>query len=434
MVTGNFYLQRHDKNKNPPAKRMSLDILEIGAKGDGVASVEGEELFVPYTAPGDVGIVEARGQRGRLIELTKKGPDRVDPPCPLYGQCGGCALQHLSSDFYKAWKSGLVTTPLAQSGFDDVRIEPAVFVEQASRRRVQFYVVRKKSHVSIGFHERQSHNLVDVPHCLVLDPALQRAQEGLRTFARALPSRWQKFSMSVTSCENGFDINLGLAGDDDFGPDELISLTQVMKRARIIRVSLNKHPVLSLVQPIIRVNEIAVPLPPGGFLQASVEGQRVLIDLVTSASSGHGKIADLFAGCGTFSLPLAKNASVTAYDSDTPAIDALNAAARAGQNSGLNPVTAASRNLFERPLVADELNQFDCVVIDPPRAGASRQAKQLAQSNVPTIISVSCNPKSFVRDARFLKEGGYRLTQVFPVDQFVYSSHMEMVGIFRKEG
>ena len=181
---------------------------------------------------------------------------------------------------------------------------------------------------------------------------------------------------------------------------------------------------------------IAVTPPPGGFLQASREGEAALIGLVKQAAAGAKKIADLFSGCGTFALPLARDATLFAVDSDRASIEALARAAGDAQGAGLkiNPVKSEARDLFERPLTAKELKGFDAIVFDPPRAGAAAQAAEIAASGVATVIGVSCNPATFARDARIIVGGGYALSQATPVDQFVYSPHVELVGVFRKAG
>jgi len=416
-----------------PVRTVETEITEIGAKGDGVAMVDGEMVFVPNTTPGDFVQIEEQGGKGRVLELLRLGPDRIEPPCPLYGKCGGCALQHVTSNFYRSWKRDQVIAALAAVHID-TPVDVLVVLPAASRRRAQFYVQRSGAVAAIGFHKRRSRDLVPLNACLVLHPDLEKRLDALRDLASAAPHNWAAFAMSVTLCDNGLDINFTSSKElEEPHPKDLQKLTAAMTKAGVVRLSSNQEILVTLSAPSIRMGRTLISPPPGGFLQVSTEGQSTLTDLVCDAVRGAKKTADLFSGCGTFSLPLAEFTSVSAYDSDALAIDALRDAAGLAQAHGLTPVKAEVRNLFERPLSADELKDFNTVVVDPPRAGAIHQMRELAQSKVACVVSVSCNPKTFSRDARILMDGGFSLKKVTPVDQFVFSSHVELVGVFRKQ-
>lgn len=414
-----------------PLKEALVRIERIGARGDGEATVEGRRIFVPFTAPGDEARISYRGERGQVDALTVESLHRAAPPCPYFGKCGGCALQHVSEDFYAEWKRDLVVNALQRAGFDSAIVGPLMACTDDGRRRAAF-TVRKTAHgVVFGFNERGSDRIVDIERCLVLAPPLQAIMAGLRTLAQSTPDAWRSFDVLVTLCVNGVDVSItgGDASDAIFG-NELTRMIDAARSAGIIRVVIENAPLISFETPIVTFGDTPVALPAGSFLQASQAGEAALIKLVVENIGGAKRVADLFSGCGTFTLPMAKNASVEAYDSDAPAISALDAAVRGGALR--HPVKAELRNLFDRPLLVAELKSFDAVVFDPPRAGAQAQAAQLAQSGVPRIVGVSCNPVSFARDARILADGGYVLSQVSVIDQFAYSPHVELVGVFQK--
>lgn len=425
--------RRHKKSaaKPVPAKTAEAAVAEIGARGDGVAVIDGARVFVPLTAPGDVARIAYRGQRGEIEALLEASPHRAAPPCGYFGDCGGCALQHLDADYYRDWKRALVVEALAREGFDTKIVAPIVSCPPASRRRAAFAVRKTAKGMIFGFNARRSATIIDIGLCPVLAPELQKALPALRALAEASPARWRAFDLAATLCDNGIDAALtgGDAADDLTGA-EVLALTDAARAGGVARLTVDGAPVASFEAPVVRFGGVPVAVPPGGFLQASREGETALTDFVADHARGAKRIADLFSGCGTFSLPHAKDAAVDAFDADASAIAALDAAAR---RAGLrHPLNTEIRNLFERPLRAEELKPYGAVVFDPPRAGAEAQAAELARSPVPTVIGVSCNPASFARDAAILRTGGYRLSQVVPVDQFVFSPHVELAGLFTK--
>ncbi len=415
-----------------PAKIAEAEIVEIGARGDGVAIVDGEKIFTPYSAPGDVARISYRGGRGEIESLIAESPNRGVAPCPYYGDCGGCGLQHLSLDYYRDWKRKLVVDALARENFSEEIIAPMYACPPASRRRAAFAVRRTAGGVVFGFNERGASRIVAIDHCLVLAPALSEAVPRLLALASAAPARWRTFDLQVTYCDNGLDVVLtgGDASDDLTGPESM-ALTEAAQDAGIVRLTTDGAPLAMFEMPVVRFGGAPVAVAPGGFLQASAEGEAALTSFVINHTKDAKRIADLFSGCGTFALPLAGGAAVNAFDSDAPAIAALDAASR---SAGLRfPLRAERRNLFERPLSAEELKPYEAVVFDPPRAGARAQAETLAHSSVPVVVGVSCNPASFARDASILRAGGYSLSQLLPVDQFVFSAHVELAGLFTKE-
>lgn len=422
---------RKRKRAATPAKQAIAEIAAIGARGDGVCDIEGASVYVPYTAPGDTVKIAYQGERGKVLELLEASAHRRDAPCPLFGECGGCALQHVEPEFYRAWKRELVVGALSRAGFDERLVAPLRSCASASRRRARFAVQRTKDGVAFGFNERQSSRIVNVRSCLVLDPTLDEKIGALRALAEAAPKAWRKFDLSVMLCDNGLDVAF-IGGDarEDVAGQALAALAGAARKAGVLRLSVDQDVIVVFDAPTVSFGGVPVAVPPAGFLQASREGETVLIELVLEGIENARRIADLFSGCGTFSLPAAARAAVDACDADEAAIAALDLASRKG--SLRHPVNAQARNLFARPLTAEELKPYDAVIFDPPRAGAKAQAEELGRSEVPVVIGVSCNPATFARDAAILREGGYALSQVTPVDQFVYSPHVELVGIFTK--
>lgn len=419
------------KRKPPPERRGVVRIDAVSSGGDGVGTLDGKRVYVPLSAPGDVADVLAKGERGEVQELMECGPDRVAPPCRHYGACGGCALQHLSPQFQLDWKRARVVDALARQGLDGALVGETIATPQGARRRATFAARVKGGHATFGFNARKSATIVDLDECVILAPLLQARLPQLRALAAvfATPS----LDVAVTACENGLDVAVAAKMASPIAPAraELIAAAQA---AGVIRLSLNGETIVQFASPAISFDGVPATPPPGAFLQASREGEAALIAGVMEATKGARKIVDLFCGCGTFSLPLAGIATVSAYDAGRDAIETLRAAAAGAQRRGasINPVNTEVRDLFERPLGAKELKDFDAIVFDPPRAGAEAQARQIAASSVRRVAAVSCNPTTFARDAAILVAGGYNLTRATPVDQFVHSTHVEIVGAFQR--
>ncbi|MEM9705562.1 MAG: hypothetical protein AAF850_05735 [Pseudomonadota bacterium] len=426
-------MRRHEKIK-PPVKRFRSTIERIGAKGEGVAlDPEGGVVYVPYTAPGDVVDIEARGDRGHVIETFDASELRRAAPCMHFGQCGGCSLQHLDLDYYYEWKGQEVGYALHAALGDRisrVSVAPVVRVPAATRRRASLYVDRSETRPKIGFHKRRTRDIVNIETCLILHPKLANYLPSLRQIIELLPRTWRRFRANVTLCDNGFDLDLQPSEHCEvLSHEALQSLAESFRASKTLRLSVDGDLMLAQETPVISFGGVRAQPVSGGFLQASSEAERIIRKEIIGAVSGAKHIADLFSGAGAFSLPLAKTARVSAFDSDARSISALKTAASA-HAAELKPLNAQVRNLYERPLTAEELNAFDAVVMDPPRAGAPAQAKALSKGGPKTIVYVSCNPKTFARDARYLIDAGYALTFVTPIDQFVYSSHTELIGVF----
>lgn len=402
-----------------------VEILRIGHRGDG-ETVDG--LYVPFTVPGDNVAVDAEGERARIIEIVEPGPSRTAPACKHFTVCGGCALQHVEPAAYRSWKRDQVVQALAQRGIENVDVAPIIPVAPRSRRRAVLASRLTRSGVVLGFQERFSHFIVDVEECPILHPKLASLLPTLREcLAHELSTRGQG-EVGLTLTDTGVDVTLGLPHVD---LDQKRRTRLSGLAAAFARLTVNGELVAQSHPPTLRWGAVAIALPPSAFVQAVAEAESTMQTLVVETLAGAKRIADLFSGCGAFTFPLAKHAAVAAFDSDADAIAALATAARAAQ--GLKPVTAERRDLFRRPLLSPELDKFEAVVIDPPRAGAKAQTEQLAASKVRTIAAVSCNPATFARDARTLIDGGYTLKRVTPIDQFLWSPHIELVAHLARE-
>ncbi|MBK0401272.1 class I SAM-dependent RNA methyltransferase [Limibaculum sp. M0105] len=399
-----------------------VTIDRLGAQGDGVA--EGGTLFVPFTLPGERVRVIRQGTRARLAAVLEPAPDRIAPVCSHFSTCGGCALQHASDDFVAGWKREMVAAALASRGIADVEIRTTRTSPPASRRRITLSARRTRKGSCVGFHEGQSEALVSITECPVANPSLPAAIPALNELVERAASRKGEVRITLTASEGGVDAAVEGVKPLD-GPGRAL-LAGVAARAGLARLAVAGEVVVTLKDPAQTMGRARVIPPPGGFLQATREGEDALAAAVREAVGDAPRIADLFAGCGTFALRLAETAEVHAVEAEGPALAALDAAWRQAQ--GLRRVTTERRNLFHRPLLAAELGRFAAVVMDPPRAGANAQAERLAGAGVPRLAMVSCNPATFARDARILVDGGYRIDWVQPVDQFRWSSHVELVA------
>jgi 23S rRNA (uracil1939-C5)-methyltransferase len=395
-----------------------LTIHRLGHQGDGIAP---GPVFVPLTLPGEVveGVVE--GDRMEAPRIVAPSPDRVRAPCPHYRACGGCGLMHASDGFVATWKAQVIETALAAHGLT-APMRPTATSPARSRRRATLAGRRTKKGALVGFHGRRSDVIVPLTDCHVLAPPLVALIPTLAEITQTGGSRSATLSFALNLTETGIDCAV-TGGKPLDGP---LRAALPRFRDRIARLTWGDEPVYADAAPMVRFGPVAVAPPPGAFLQATPEGEAALRSAVAEALEGATRIADLFAGCGTFTLPLAARAPVQAVEGDAALTGALLQAARHAQ--GLKSVTAETRDLFRRPLLPEELAAFDGVVIDPPRAGAEAQTRALAEAQVPRIAMVSCNPVTFARDAALLIQAGYRLNWVQPVDQFRWSPHVELAA------
>jgi 23S rRNA (uracil1939-C5)-methyltransferase len=407
-----------------------LTISSLGHRGDGVTESGGTTLYVPFTLPGET--VEAEPWPGHpdrraLARIETESAERIAPICPHFGVCGGCAMQHWRTDSYLAWKRELVINALRQHGLETV-VEDIVDAHGDGRRRAVFHArTHQKDIIEVGYAAARSHRIIAIDHCPILAPSMAGAIDAAWAIAAPLAPFAKPLDIQVTATDSGLDVDV--RGSGPLPPAIMSKLAAVARQHRLARLTRHRELLLRLAAPTLRIGPATVELPPACFLQATTAGENRLTALVAQYLPRGQRFADLFCGVGPFALRLAERTQIHAFDSDAAAIAAL---VQAAKTRGLKPITAVCRDLFRRPLMAQELTPFDAVVFDPPRQGADMQARELAKSRVKTVVSVSCNPGTFARDARILIDGGYRLESVTPVDQFRYSPHVETVARFSR--
>lgn len=411
----------------------TLTINRIGGQGDGIAETAAGPVFAPLTLPGETVRGEVRDGRLQAMEIVVASPDRIAPVSPHYGDCGGCSLQHWATGPYLDWKREQVRLALAREGVE-TEIEATVAVPPGTRRRVALHARRGgDGRVVLGFKARKSWRLVEVTACPVADPRLVAAFPALARVAGAFLEHPKSApTLHVTATLTGLDVDVtgverrsgGLSGDAQMRAIEAAAA------AGLARLSLAGETLMMERQPTVAFGPATVPLPAGGFLQAVPEAEAAMVGRAVEAVRGAKKIADLFCGAGTFTFLLATVAPVLAADGSAAGIAALKAGI--GSGPGMKSITAEARDLFRRPLAPYDLRGCDAVVLDPPRAGALEQTRQLPGTKASVVVGVSCNPVTFARDARILIDAGFRLERVTPVDQFLWSAHVELVGVFRR--
>lgn len=408
----------------------TVRIKRLGAQGDGTADTEGGPVYVPFALPGEWVTIELDKNRGKLLVVDEPAAMRIKPPCPNFGpdgaRCGGCSLQHMRRADYESWKRQLVVDALAARGITaDVR--PLVSCAPGTRRRAVFSARKTAKGVIFGFHQATTHRIVPIDHCPILSPAIEQRLAALKALAQHLTADNKPFRISVITTMSGLDVTV-----------QQPRLPEKMRQAAIAmaididlaRLSLSDDILIEQRKPVLDFSGVSVSPPPGAFVQASQDAQSAMTGLVAGHLSGTKKTVDLFSGCGPFTLCLAARSAVHAVESDGAALAALDRAAR--HHNGLKPVSTERRNLFRRPLRASELNSFGAVVFDPPRAGAHAQSAELANSSVKKIAAVSCNPATLARDLRLLVDGGFQIRSVTPIDQFLWSPHVETVVLLER--
>ncbi len=406
-----------------------LVIDHVGHRGDGVVSANGMSVYVPYALGGETTEVEqvtGHPDRRRLIKVERASPERIAPFCPHFGVCGGCAIQHWDAERYRAWKREIVVATLAQAGIG-CKVAPLIDAHGVGRRRITLHA-RMGTHevLKVGFAAANSHDIIPIDRCPILDPHLDGALEAAWALAEPLISVGKPLDIQITATNSGLDVDV--RGSGPLATALIAKLSGVAEQHRLARLTRHGELVLMRTAPVVSIGTAQVALPPGSFLQATVAGEEALAALVADHCKRAKHIADLFCGVGPFALRLAAKSRIAAFDSDAGAVTALQKAATL--TSGLKPLKAEARDLFRRPLMPQELRDYDAVVFDPPRQGAQAQVTQLAASKIPTVVAVSCNVTTFARDAKILIEAGYTIEGVTPVDQFRHTPHVELVARF----
>ncbi len=395
----------------------------MGRHGEAMAGIGSEQVHIAYALPGERVRAAIDGRHARVLEVIEASPERVAPFCPHFTRCGGCAMQHWCEDAYRDWKRELVVKALANRGIG-ADVGDLIDAHGAGRRRMKLTADREGA----GFLAARSHDIVAIERCPAAVPELAPAPAIAADLGRALAAQRRGIGVWLTATGNGIDVAVeaGLRAL----PGLERRLADIAARHDLARLSLDGEIVVQRRPPLVRFGDVAVELPPGGFLQATAAGEAALAQRVIDTAAGARRIADLFCGAGPFSLRLARTATVTAFDLDRGGVAALDQAWR--RATGLKPVTARPRDLFRNPLRAHELDGLDAVVFDPPRQGAEAQCRHIARSRVPVVIAVSCEPASLARDLAILCEGGYSVEEVTPVDQFKWTAHVETVAVLRR--
>lgn len=408
-------------------------VFDLARQGDGLITVNGKKVFIPNTAAGDT--VEYRmvsDTRAEVVQVLESSADRAVPLCPYAAECGGCALQQLGADAYRAFKLRCLREALA--GLELPEFDEPVFVAPKTRRRVTFAVVWNGLFRGLGLNQRQSEKILPVDSCAVLIPELERLIKPLRAAVtdKKLPYPKKRGSgdVSLLWTDTGADVLLTLP----FSPDAAWrkALADFAVENGVARVSWRiserqeAEPLIILHRPELKIGDFTLNPPAGVFLQPSEAGQDALTAAVVEYVGKAKKVYDLFCGAGTFTLPLLQKKRILKGADNAPfALEALRLASQ-------GRVEVQERDLFKTPLYPDELEGFDCVVFDPPRAGAKAQVEQIAAAGIPKVVAVSCNPVSFARDAEILINSGYTLKRLRPVDQFVFTPHLELAALFEK--
>lgn len=414
----------------PPGPPVELVIESVGGEGDGVAA---GPVFVPFTLPGERVRAQGSGERRELLEVLQPSAQRVEPPCPHFHACGGCALQHWDHAAYLGWKVQRLAGTLARQHIETDILAPFA-ATPATRRRVALHARKGGRDLArLGYKARRSWDLVDIAVCPIADPRIEAAIPALKRLAAPLFEHPKSApTLHVTLTDTGLDIDItGVeAKSGGLSADARMQIAERAAEADIARVTLAGEMVYMARMPQVRLGPARVSLPPGSFLQATPGAEAAMAGFVAAAAAGAHRIADLYCGVGTFTFRLAEIAHVHAADFAAEAVAALTAGLASAP--GLKGVTTEARDLVRRPVLADQLKKTDVVVFDPPRAGAAEQTAELARSAVARVIGVSCNPATFARDARTLIDAGFTLERVLPVDQFLWSPHVELVGVFSR--
>lgn len=410
----------------------TVNIIDLDSRGLGLSKVEGTSVAVPFTLPGEEATIEVihpkrREPWGKLLSVANPNPQRQKPPCRHFGKCGGCLLQHLSEDAYQKFKIQNLKSVLEQHGLPIDAPGETIFIGPHQRRRIDISGRMTEDGLVLGFHNINSKRPFTVDQCAVLHPKIETLFAPLRGLLETLLEEREKIHVFFTVADNGVDLMLaGLKRQfSGNGVQKLISFAQEHDLVRLVFKAKKRVTLYEREMPTIAFGGYPVEVASNAFLQASSKADKVLADLVIRNIPSHTKrVADLFCGRGTLSLPLVHAGyEVDGYECDEHALAALQATRAPG-------LRTFSRNLFEVPLSANELKDYDVVVLDPPRSGIKDQVISLGDAKVPRIIYVSCGLESFARDGAALLKRGYSLTQMNLVDQFIWTPHMEVVGVF----
>jgi 23S rRNA (uracil1939-C5)-methyltransferase len=402
-----------------------VSIVALDAHGHGVTD---SGATVPGALPGERTLIKIEGKRAELIETLDPSPERATPICPWFGTCGGCVAQHMSASLYHVWKRGLVVEALEREGVA-AEVGDLADAHGAGRRRATLHARFPHGQPDeVGFMRARSHDIIGIDNCPLFSHGMAGAIPAAQALSGDLRGVMKPLDIGVTATLDGLDVDL--RGSGPLGRSETQKLARTAEALDLARVSNHGEIVIERRPPRVAFGKALARLPAGGFLQATEAGEAWLAEFAARALAGAKRVADLFCGAGAFALRLARGHEVFAADADPAATGAL--ARAAAMTPGLRKLETETRDLFRRPMRPDELAAFDAALIDPPRAGAIEQARALAASTLPLVVSISCNAATFARDARILIDGGFRIESVTPLDQFRFSAHVEIAAIFRR--
>ena len=395
-------------------------ILTLNSRAEGLTT---DGTRVPRALPGEE-IALGKENKFKIILPSK---DRITPVCAHYKGCGGCSMQHSTQSFIKDWKSNVIKSCLSARGLETI-IKPILTSKTNSRRRVTLHGMKTKKSVTVGFFKRNTHELISTPSCELVNPEILSAFSLFEEITLIGATRKSIIEISVTVSKEGLDLNI--LNGKKLDNQSIMKITGLCESFNIARITWNEDLLANFLNPTIVFQGIAITPPPNAFLQATEQGQEILITNAMLSVFDSDKVIDLFSGCGTFTLPAAKRSEVLAIDKTKSMLTAIDQAWR--ETTGLKKVTSRSQDLFKEPVGKEELNSFDAAIIDPPRVGAEAQSHELAKSHIKRISSVSCNPRTFSRDAKILVDSGFKIDWVQPIDQFLWSSHIELVAQFSR--
>ncbi|MFC0283822.1 class I SAM-dependent RNA methyltransferase [Camelimonas abortus] len=412
------------------AQQLTID--HLGAKGDGVARTPDGPVFIDRALPGETVLAEVADGRGRLIEVLRPSPMRVAQDCAWFGRCGGCVSRHMAPQLYAEWKTGAARAALQRAGVA-VELRPLVHAGGSGRRRVTLHGRSGPGGPAVGFMAPRSHELAAIDRCPELDPGLARAPQVALAFTRLLAAFGKPLDIQLTATLGGLDVDIRGLGERNLGRQAAatrLRLVALAEQLDLARLSLHGDVLVERRPPFVPMGRALVRPAPGGFLQATAAGEQALADIMLAAAGKAKRVADCFSGCGPFALRLAERAETHAIELDEAALAALDRGFR--DTPGLKRVTTERRDLFRRPLLPPEIDRFDALVLDPPRAGAEALVRQIAAARIGKVVYVSCDAATFARDAAILLAGGFAAASVTPVDQFRHSAHTEIIGVFER--
>ncbi len=428
---------KKSKSKKKALEIIEIEITSVGAQGDGIGEGPDGPIYVPMTMAGDtvkasITRKDRNGTYANLVEVITPSADRTEGMCKHFGKCGGCSLQMMPDDMYKKWVKSRAVAAIAHHGFDGDLVTDPILSPVGSRRRVAFKVLKTAGGLVFGFNASGSHQVVPMTECPVAHEAITSLFAPLKQILTTTLGDRAAGTVHATLTATGVDLLIDVPMK--LSLDHRVEWAEFADKHDIAAIHWQDDgfmdPVIIRREAIMDLSGTYVPLPPASFIQATKEGEDAIVGEIVAACAGSKRVVDLFSGIGTFTFPLAKSSQVLAVEGAQGAIDAL----KYGSDKavGLKQIITKHRDLFRRPLTTKELSAFDAIVFDPPRAGAKDQAEEIAKSNATTVVAVSCNPNTFSRDARILVDGGYTLDKVVPVDQFLWSPHVELVGVFKK--